>query len=105
MATRDYIIELEVIEGLEDSGCDHRPREKFKYPEDIGKLCPILLDSLSGILRTLEFGGMLPWTFPGTKYEKEIDVNGITTKYVRCPDPTPTGIVVKITRTPAVAEH
>jgi uncharacterized repeat protein (TIGR04076 family) len=98
MAKPRYSIELEVIEGLEDSGCDHRPGEKFEYPKDIGKLCPFLLDSMSGMLRVLEFGGTLPWTFPGTEYEKEIDADGVTTEYVRCPDPTATGIVVKITR-------
>ena len=68
-------------------------------PEDLGLLCPWLVDSLTGFLRALENGGTLPWTYRGTPYEKEIDPEGVTTEFVRCPDPTASGIVVKITRT------
>jgi len=49
-------------------------------------------------LRTLEYGGTLPWRYVGTKYEKEIDPDGVTTEFVRCPDPT-TKVVAKIIRT------
>ena len=34
-----------------------------------------------------------------TFYEKEIDPDGVTTEYMRCVDPTKSGIVVKIIRT------
>jgi hypothetical protein len=72
--------------------------QTFRYPEDLGHLCPWLVDSLSGFLRVLDNGGTLPWRYRGTPYEKEIDPDGVTTGYVRCLDPTASGIVVKITR-------
>jgi hypothetical protein len=40
----------------------------------------------------------LPWTYSGTPYEKTIDPDGVTTEFVRCPDPS-TAVVAKITRT------
>jgi len=54
----DYKIEIEIYKG---KGCDHhRIGEKYKYPEDIGKLCPWLLDSINSMVRVLQFGGSLP---------------------------------------------
>jgi hypothetical protein len=47
----------------------------------------------------LEHGGTLSWKYRDTRYEKVIDPDGVTTEYVRCPDPTASGIVIKITRT------
>lgn len=73
--------------------------DRFSYPEDAGKICPWLMDSLSGILRALNYGGTLPWQYPETPYEKIFDENGVTTEYIRCIDPTASGIVVKIIRT------
>ena len=73
--------------------------QKFRYPEDLGKMCPWLMDSVTGMIRALENGGTLPWKYRGTPYEKVIDLDGVTTEYVRCPDPTASGIVIKITRT------
>ena len=73
--------------------------EKFVYPEDAGKLCPWLLASLDGVITALRFGGTLPWDYEGTPYEKEIDPDGVTTEFVRCIDPTDSGIVVKVIRT------
>jgi len=73
--------------------------QSFRYPEDLGKLCPWLVDSLTGFLRALESGGTLPWRYRATRYEKEIDPDGVTTEFVRCPDPTDCGIVMKIVRT------
>ena len=64
-----------------------------------GEMCPWLLDSLTGMVRALENGGTLPWKYRGTAYEKAIVPDGVTTEFVRCPDPTESGIVVKITRT------
>lgn len=96
MGKIDYEIELEIFKG---NGCDqHRLGEKFKYPEDIGKLCPWLLDSLNSMVRVLQFGGALPWQYKDTEFEKIKDTNGVTTEYVRCPDPTDAGVVVKVTR-------
>jgi uncharacterized repeat protein (TIGR04076 family) len=121
-----YDIEFEIVEGkgatiirppypnlVEEGLCawmcgdGEQPEKKvgdtFRYPDDLGKLCPWLVDSLTGFLRALESGGTLPWRYKGTPYEKEIDPGGVTTEFVRCPDPTASGIVMKITRT-AVSE-
>ena len=115
---REYRIELEIVEGHGGQlradgsrpdfanegicawmyGC-YQAGQRFLYPGDLGKLCPWLVDSLSGFLRVLEHGGTLPWRYRGTPYEKVIDPDGVTTEFVRCPDPTRSGIVVKVTRT------
>ena len=115
---RDYEIELEIFEGVGGQpGTDgthpdlvregicpwmygsYQVGDKFLYPEDLGELCPWLVDSLTGVIRALEHGGTLPWKYQGTPYEKVIDPDGVTTEYVRCLDPTAAGIVVKVTRT------
>ena len=49
-------------------------------------------------IRILEFGGTLRWEYEDTPYEKVIDPDGVTTEYIRCPDPT-ANLVAKITRT------
>ena len=96
MGRINYHIELEIFEG---NGCEvHRVGERFKYPEDIGQVCPWLLDSINSMVRVLQFGGSLPWKYQGTLYEKEVDTEGVTTDFVRCPDPTQSGVVIKITR-------
>ncbi len=90
-------IELEIFEG------DHCPRhkvgEKYKYPQDNGKLCLWLLYSASHMLQVLRHDGSLPWNYKNTPYEKLINKDGVTTEFVRCPDPTSDGIVLKITAT------
>jgi uncharacterized repeat protein (TIGR04076 family) len=95
---KHYRLEIEIVEGA-NSVC-HQIGETFEYPRDRGQLCPWLMDSIEGMLRVLMFGGTLPWTYAGTPYEKQIDPDGVTTEFVRCPDPTDAGIVVKLTRTP-----
>ena len=62
-------------------------------------MCLWLVDSMIGMIRALENGGTLPWKYKGTPYEKVNDPDGVTTEFVRCPDPTASGIVVKVTRT------
>ena len=94
---RRYKIEIEIYEAREDSWC-HKKGEKFKYPEDIGKICPWLLSSMHDFIIVLQRGATLGWKYEGTPYEKVIDPDGITTEYVRCPDPT-ADLVAKITRT------
>jgi uncharacterized repeat protein (TIGR04076 family) len=115
---KDYAIEFEIYEG--NAGQVHTDgtypdfaREgicawmygrlavgkKFRYPDELGEMCPWLLDSLTGMVRALETGGTLPWTYRGTTYEKVIDPDGVTTEFVRCPDPTASGVVIKIIRT------
>lgn len=96
MGELEYEIEIEIFQG--DNCAHHQLGEKFKYPADIGKLCPWLLDSINSMVRVLQFGGSLPWGYKSTAYEKLIDEDGITTEYVRCPDPTSAGVVAKIAR-------
>ena len=89
-----YEFEIDIVEGA----CGpHKAGQKIKYPEEKGKICSWLMDSMSGAIRVLEFGGTLPWMYAGTPYEKVIDLNGITTEYIRCPDPSRV-VVAKITR-------
>jgi hypothetical protein len=58
-----------------------------------------LTSSLDPIIQKLRFGDNLGWRYSDTPYEKEIDLNGITTEFVRCIDPTASGCVVKVIRT------
>jgi len=92
-----YKLEIEIFEARTDSWC-HKKGDKFAYPQDIGKLCPWLLGSLRDFLTALNHGAVLSWKYEKTPYEKVIDPNGVTTEYVRCPDPT-SNLVAKITRT------
>lgn len=84
-----------------DGERSYRAGDRFAYPRDAGKLCPWLLDGLQSIIHTLRLGGTLPWQYPDTPYEKAMDPEGVTTEYVRCIDPTASGIVVKVIRTKA----
>ena len=94
--SRWYTIEIEVVEGMK-CRC-HKVGDRFSYPDDMHRICPWLWDSMSGIIHSLELGETLPWRYKGTPYEKVIDPLRVTTEFVRCPDPTEAGIVVKITR-------
>ena len=115
---KEYAIELEIYEGnsgqlrtdgtypdfVKEGICAWmygrlHVGQKFRYPDDLGEMCPWLADSMMGMVRALENGGTLPWRYKGTPYEKVNDPDGVTTEFVRCPDPTACGIVVKITRT------
>ena len=82
-----------------DGEHSYQAGDRFSYPEDVDLLCPWLLDSLRSIIDALSGGKTLPWRYTGTPYEKVIDPKGITTEYVRCIDPTASGIVVKVIRT------
>ena len=89
-----YAFEVEIVEGQ----CGpHKAGQKIAYPAEKGAICPWLMDSMSGAIRVLEYGGTLPWLYEGTPYEKVIDPDGVTTEFIRCPDPTRI-IVAKITR-------
>lgn len=92
-----YKIDIEIFEARPDSWC-HKKGDAFAYPADWGKLCPWLRASLNEFVRLLENGVTLPWRYEGTAYAKVIDPEGVTTEYVRCPDPT-SNLVVKIVRT------
>lgn len=82
-----------------DGETSYQVGQRFRYPEDLGEMCPWLVDSLMGVIRALEHGGTLTWKYTGTAYEKVIDPDGLTTEFVRCLDPTESGIVVKVSRT------
>ncbi len=82
-----------------DGNISFQKGQRFNYPEDLGKLCPWLVDSINGIVKVLKSGGTLGWKYESTAYEKGFDPGGVTTEYVRCLDPTDSGIVVKIIRT------
>jgi len=93
----EYEIEIEIYEAREDTWC-HKKGDMFKWPDDMGKICPWLRSSLHDFVRLLNEGVTLTWKYAGTPYEKVIDPEGITTEYVRCPDPT-ADLVAKIIRT------
>jgi uncharacterized repeat protein (TIGR04076 family) len=96
-ARKRYKIEIEIYEARPDTWC-HKKGDKFSCPADLGKICPWLQSSLHDFLVALSHGATLPWKYEGTPYEKVIDPDGVTTEYVRCPDPT-SNLVAKITRT------
>jgi uncharacterized repeat protein (TIGR04076 family) len=96
-ARKRYKIDIEIFEARPDTWC-HKKGDKFSYPADWGKLCPWLRASLNEFVRLLENGVTLPWMYEGTPYAKVIDPDGVTTEYVRCPDPT-SDLVAKIVRT------
>ena len=92
-----YKIEIDIFEARKDTWC-HKKGDKFKYPQDMGKICPWLMSSMHDFIILLKRGVTLSWKYKGTPYEKVIDPNGITTEFVRCPDPT-ANLVARITRT------
>jgi uncharacterized repeat protein (TIGR04076 family) len=92
-----FKIDIEIYEAREDTWC-HKKGDKFEYPAEMSKLCPWLLASMHDFIRLLENDVTLGWKYEGTPYEKVLNENGITTEYVRCPDPTG-DLVAKITRT------
>jgi len=94
---KKYKIDIEILEARPDSWC-HKKGDKFSYPADMGQICPWLQSSMHDFLILLAQGVRLPWKYEGTPYEKVIDPEGVTTEFVRCPDPT-SNLVAKITRT------
>ena len=96
---RVYAYTVEIMEGPEGGcGWGHKPGDVIQYPAEKGQICHWLMDSMNGFLRVLEYGGSMSWMYRGTPYEKVVDPDGVTTEFVRCPDPT-SGLVAKITRT------
>ena len=89
-------IELEIFE----SGCArHKVGQKFKYPEQIGDMCTWMIESAIPMIKVLRHDGQLGWSYEGTAYEKIINKDGVTTEFVRCPDPNTAGVVLKIIAT------
>ena len=97
---RRYSIAIEIFEEKgQPCAAGHREGDRFEFPQDRGKICPWLMDSMNASIRVLEMDGTLFWTYRGTPYEKEIDRDSVTTEFIRCPDPTRSGVVAKIIRT------
>ena len=94
---RRYEYEIEIFEAREDTWC-HKQGDKFTYPGDYGRICTWLRGAMDKFIAVMEQGGELSWRYEGTPYEKEIDPDGVTTEFVRCPDPT-ADLVAKITKT------
>ena len=92
-----FKIDIEIYEAREDTWC-HKKGDTFEYPKDMGRICPWLLSSMHDFIRLLQNDVTLNWKYEGTPYEKIINMDGITTEFVRCPDPT-SDLVAKITRT------
>jgi uncharacterized repeat protein (TIGR04076 family) len=91
---REFDFEIEIVEGK----CGpHQAGQKFTFPDEKGKICNWLMDSMNGALRVLEYGGTMPWLYEGTPYQKVIDKDGLTTEFIRCPDPSRV-VVAKISR-------
>ncbi len=98
---KKYKIDIEIYESTRGY-CyfgGHVKGQKLEYPRDWDKICPYLKGSLSVFIEQLADGQTLSWTYAGTPYEKVINKDGITTEYVRCPDPSDKYVVAKIIRT------
>jgi len=98
MVIRRYGLEIEVYEVGPETRC-HKKGETFIWPKDMGNICHWLASALDPVCTSLTAGAIYPWKYADTPYEKVIDLEGVTTEYIRCPDPSKAGIVVKITRT------
>ena len=46
--------------------------DKYIYPRDAGKICGFLHDSMNSFIKTLQWGGIFPWRYSGTPYEKKL---------------------------------
>ena len=94
---RLYKIEIDIFEARKDTWC-HKQGDKFEYPKDTGRICPWLMASMHDFIVVLQNGANLNWRYENTPYQKVIDSDGVTTEFVRCPDPT-ANLVARITRT------
>ena len=98
LRSKAFNIDIEIFEVQQNSCFHHMKGEKFKYPRDMANICPWLLSSMHDFIQLLQNDVTLRWTYEGTPYEKTINKDGITTEYVKCPDPT-ANLVAKIIRT------
>ena len=88
---------MEVYEGEK---CRKHPLgSTYRFPQDMGKMCPWLLAAALPMIQVLRQDGRLGWAYKGTQYEKVINKDGVSTEFIRCPDPTDSGIVLKVTAT------
>ncbi|MFX0033882.1 MAG: TIGR04076 family protein [Candidatus Hodarchaeota archaeon] len=89
-----YEISLEIVKILEKGECPrgHKVGEKFRYPDDIGKICQSAYNSFFPYITALRFDGSFPWS-----QDKD-------TTMLCCPDPD-NPVVFKITRTKSDTEE
>jgi len=57
----NYKVKCEVVRILEKGTCpiEHNVGDVFRYPEDLGKLCPPAYHSIYPYIRMLESGGTI----------------------------------------------
>ena len=57
----NYKVKAEIVRILEKGTCpvDHKIGDVFRYPEDLGKLCPVAGHALYTYFRVLQNGGTL----------------------------------------------
>ena len=95
MASKEeYDIRIEIIKIMEQGDCPrgHKVGDVFKYPEDLGKLCPTAFHVLYPSIEVLRSGGSF-------FYYTDEDGDGIKdTDYSCCPD-YKRPVVFKMTRT------
>lgn len=85
--SKQFKIDIEINEARQDSWCSKKG-DKFEYPKDMAKICPWLLLSMHDFIKLMQNDVTLCWKYAGTPYEKVINKYGITTEFVKCPDPT-----------------
>ena len=58
-----YNVEIEIMKILEEGKCPagHQIGEKFKFPDDINKICPVAYNTMFNYIRVMESGGSYPW--------------------------------------------
>lgn len=56
-------VTIEITDILEEGTCPagHMIDETFKYPEDVGKICPAAFHSIYPYVRIMESGGSYPF--------------------------------------------
>jgi hypothetical protein len=97
---RKYKIDIEIYEFRGFCYISrHKKGDKFEYPKDWEKLCPYIRGGTIEFIQQLEAGATLPWRYLGTPYKKVIDQEGISTEYVRYPDPSENNTAVMLAKT------
>ena len=61
---RGFDFEIEIVEGK----CGpHQAGQKFKYPDEKGKICEWLMDSMNGAIRVLDTAARCPGSMKGRR--------------------------------------
>ena len=81
-----------------DGTNSYQEGQVFDYPQDSDKLCPWLIQDIHQVYQIIRFGGKLGWDYKNTEFEKVFNKKGVTTEYLRCIDPTNSGIVIELSK-------